>query len=43
MDQDVALAISISITLVGCITGVLIGNYVCPRRQLQQLEEDDFV
>jgi flagellar motor component MotA len=43
MDQDVALAISISIALVGCIVGVLIGNYVCPRRQLQQLEEDDFV
>ena len=42
MDQDVALAISISVTVVGCIAGVLIGNYVCPRRQLQQLE-DDFV
>jgi uncharacterized protein YneF (UPF0154 family) len=40
MDQDVALAISISITLLSCITGVLIGNFVCPRRQLQQLEED---
>ena len=40
MDQDVALAISIFGTLAGCTIAVLIGNYVCPRRQLQQLEED---
>jgi len=42
MDQDVILAVSIFVTLVGCTIGVLIGNFVCPRRQLQQLE-DDFV
>jgi hypothetical protein len=43
MDQDVILAVSIFVTLAGCTIGVLIGNFVCPRRQLQQLEEDDFV
>jgi Na+/glutamate symporter len=43
MDQDVILAVSIFGTLAGCTIGVLIGNFVCPRSQLQQLEEDDFV
>jgi hypothetical protein len=43
MDEDAILAVSIFGTLAGCTIAVLIGNYVCPRRQLQQLEEDDFV
>jgi|APGre2960657423_1045063.scaffolds.fasta_scaffold959036_1 hypothetical protein len=42
MDEDVILAVSIFVTLLGCTVGVLIGIFVCPRRQLQQLE-DDFV
>jgi hypothetical protein len=43
MDEDVILAVSIFGSLASCTIAVLIGNYVCPRRQLQQLEEDDFV
>ena len=43
MDEDVILAVSIFGSLAGCTIAVLIGNFVCPRRQLQQLEEDDFV
>jgi len=42
MDEDVILSVSIFVTLLGCTVGVLIGIFVCPRRQLQQLE-DDFV
>jgi hypothetical protein len=47
MDEDVIIAVSVFLSVFGCASAVLIGNFLCPptrpKRGLSYLEDDDFV
>lgn len=47
MDEDAILAVSVFVTIFGCASAVLIGNFMCPptrpKRGMSYLEDDDFV
>jgi hypothetical protein len=47
MDEDVIIAISVFLTIFGCASAVMIGNFMCPptrpKRGMSYLEDDDFV